>query len=336
MARGILLFSGGLDSIVAAHLLTVQSLNVRLLTFLHPFIADLQAFEERVRARGAELHCEVDFARMGEDYLEVVRNPQSGYGKNLNPCVDCRIYQLRRAKGLLEELGAQFIATGEVVGQRPMSQRRRTLELIDRRAGVEGLVVRPLCAKLLAPSRAETEGIVDRERLMDIRGRSRRRQMELAREAGIGSYPTPAGGCLLTDAGFAARAREMMEHEGLSLEGIELLKVGRHFRVSEKCRVVVGRDREENDRLRIVVGKDDLLVEPVDFKGPDCIVRGEDSEEVRRTACGLAVRYSRYESGTCRISRGGAELVVMKGGGVDEETCDRLRIGRGAAGKATR
>jgi tRNA U34 2-thiouridine synthase MnmA/TrmU len=327
MADGIVLFSAGLDSSLAARLLIVQSLNVRLVTFLNPFVPDSAAFREGVRSQAAQVGWEAEMVEMGPDYLQLIANPTKGYGKNLNPCIDCRIYQLRRAKTLLEEDGGGFIATGEVIGQRPMSQGKNTMEMIDREAGVTGLVVRPLCAKLLEPSRAEEEGVIDREKLLDIKGRSRRRQMALAKELGIESYPTPAGGCLLTDRDFSVRLRDLMGHEGLSHDGIELLKVGRQFRVADGARAAVGRDEKENARLRELLRDDDLLIEPVDFKGPDCLVRGEDSPEARATGCALIVRYSKAERGTCRVSCGGRELELIETGGLDEEACTAMRIG---------
>ena len=185
----------------------------------------------------------------GAEYIDIVRNPKYGYGKGINPCVDCRIFMFRAAKSYMEEIGASFVITGEVVGQRPMSQRRANFEMIERDSGLEGLILRPLCALNLDPTIPEKEGLVDREKLMDVAGRGRRTIMDKADELDIQDYPCPSGGCLLTDKIFSKKVRDLLEHnEAVTTKDLQLLKTGRHFRFNE-TKVVVGRDSADNQRL---------------------------------------------------------------------------------------
>lgn len=321
------MFSGGLDSLLAARLLRDQGIELHLVTFLNPFHPHLNTFPDKIRVAAATLGVEVSLVEMDDDYLDLVRTPKHGYGKNINPCIDCRIYQLKRAKKMMEQMGASFLATGEVLGERPMSQRRDALQLIEKEAGVQGFVVRPLSAKLLDPTRAETAGIVDREKFLDIRGRSRRRQMEMAAALGIDSYPTPAGGCLLTDRNFSVRLTDLIEHNRLTFSEIELLKVGRHFRISSDTKIVVGRNKDENSRMRELLLPDDVLVEPTDFMGPDAIIRGADSFETRQTACRLVVRYSKPTEGTCRVTGPDGTPSKISAASIDDEACKQMRIG---------
>lgn len=322
-----MLFSGGLDSLLATRLLRDQGINLHLVTFLNPFHPHLETFPDKIRAAATALGTDVSLVKMEDDYLDIIRNPEHGYGRNINPCVDCRIYQLKRAKKMMGEIGASFLATGEVLGERPMSQRRDALRLIEKEAGVQGIVVRPLSAKLLDPTEAETSGIVDREKLLDIRGRSRKRQMEMAAAFGIDSYPTPAGGCLLTDRNFSARVSDLIKHDRFAFHEIELLKVGRHFRFSPDTKIVVGRNKNENSRIRQLLVPDDVLVGPVGFMGPDTIIRGADSPEAREAACRLIVRYSKSAGGTCRMTAPDGTVTKISAVPLDNELCEQMRIG---------
>jgi tRNA U34 2-thiouridine synthase MnmA/TrmU len=185
----------------------------------------------------------------GDEYLEIVKSPRHGRGSAMNPCIDCRIFTLRKARSFMEEIGASFLVTGEVVGQRPMSQRDDALRSIERHSGCSGLVLRPLSARHLPPTLPEREGWVDRERFLAITGRSRKEQIRLAASFGIGDYPCPAGGCLLTDRGFSAKVRDLIENEpDFRMHDVHLLKAGRHFRV-RGIRAIVAKSEEENRRL---------------------------------------------------------------------------------------
>jgi len=211
----------------------------------------------------------------GDDFLEIIRNPRYGLGKNLNPCIDCRIYTFVKAKKLMEEMGASFIVTGEVAGQRPMSQRKDAMRLIDKRSGCEGIVLRPLSAKVLPPTIPETQGLVDRERLLAVTGRSRKTQLALAHEWGLKGYSQPAGGCLLTDPGFAGRLRDLLDDRvDISKSDLKLLRMGRHIRLRPGLKIVVGRNEEENNRITDLAGGATLF-EPNGFPGPVILASGE-------------------------------------------------------------
>jgi len=292
----IVLFSGGLDSILATRLMLDQGLEVEALHLINDFHPRLSAPGAGTPARRAARLLGVPLHEMYEPdrFLAMLRNPQYGYGSNLNPCIDCRLLLLTLAKERMAETGARFVVTGEVVGERPMSQRRDIMLAIEKRTGLTGYVVRPLSAQLLPPSIPESEGWVDRTRLLAIRGRSRKPQMALAEKFGIRDYPTPAGGCLLTDPTFAARVRDLLRHEvHLTPADIRLLKVGRHFRLAGGVRVVVGRNERENEELLALAQPQDYLLDAADYPGPTTLVRGEATQDVLREAAALTARYGK-------------------------------------------
>ncbi|NPV60776.1 MAG: tRNA 4-thiouridine(8) synthase ThiI [Actinobacteria bacterium] len=266
--RALVLFSGGLDSMLAAELLRRCGVEVTALTFVTPFFGSSNA----ERAAGA-LGLELVVADITERHLEVLKNPRYGYGKNMNPCIDCHALMARVALERLGELRADFIATGEVLGERPKSQNRQALELVARHSGAGDLLLRPLSARLLPETRPEREGWVRRDKLLDLSGRSRRRQMELAEEWGIGEYESPAGGCLLTDAGFSARLRELMLRvPGFDGADAELLKVGRHAWTGSTL-IVLGRRHAENQHLVELALPGDMLLKERDNPGPTALLR---------------------------------------------------------------
>jgi tRNA U34 2-thiouridine synthase MnmA/TrmU len=231
---------------------------------------------------------------VSEEYLDVVRHPKHGYGSNMNPCIDCRIFMMKKAKAHMEEVGASFIVTGEVLGERPMSQRRDAMRLIEKEAGLVGLILRPLSAKLLSASVPEKEGWVNREKLLKIQGRSRKPQIQLANYFGIHDYPCPAGGCLLTDPGFAKRIRDLIyHHSDFSLNEVHLLKMGRHFRLSPTLKLVVGRNEEENQKIQTFSGERDILLRLSRFPGPLSLLRGEAGEREIEKAAAITARYSK-------------------------------------------
>jgi tRNA U34 2-thiouridine synthase MnmA/TrmU len=246
---------------------------------------------------------------VSEEYLGVVKHPQHGYGRNMNPCIDCRIFMLKKAKAYMEESGAVFIVTGEVLGQRPMSQRKDAMHLIEKEAGLEGFILRPLSAKVLPTTIPEKEGWVDRERLLNISGRSRKPQIELADHYGIHDYPCPAGGCLLTDPGFAKRMKDLMVYDPqFSLNDVHLLKMGRHFRFSNGVKLVVGRNEEENQKIQTFAQGEDILLKVSGFPGPLSLLRGKLNEGDIEKAAAITVHYGKGKDlGKIEVTYKGAD-----------------------------
>lgn len=281
--------SGGLDSSLAIVLVKEQGIEPVAAHFVSPFWGREGKSPAEVTAElmGVE-HIDVP---MGEDYLEIVRNPRHGYGKNANPCIDCHLHMIRRAGALMTGLGASFLVTGEVAGQRPMSQRRDALRRIEKESGLEGLLLRPLSAKLLPETIPEREGWVDREKLLAISGRSRAEQLKLAREKGLTGYSTPAGGCLLTDPGYSRRIRDLIAHEDLTMVQAERLRLGRHFRLPRGSKLVIGRNQEENESLHASLGEGDLAIITVSCPGPTAVLAGPAVEEDLYLAASMVARY---------------------------------------------
>ncbi|MGN1359901.1 MAG: tRNA 4-thiouridine(8) synthase ThiI [Kiritimatiellia bacterium] len=269
-ARGYSLFSGGLDSMLAVAVLRRQGCDVRPLVFISPFFDGASA-RRAARHLGLELK-EVDFT---QDILELVANPPHGFGGGMNPCIDCHARMIRRAGELMRADGLDFVSTGEVVNQRPMSQTPRSLATVAHDSGLEGRLLRPLCAKLLEPTIPEQEGLIDREQLYDFHGRTRKPQMALAAELGITEYPAPAGGCLLTEKGYCRKLSDLKAHDGLvDLDHIRLLKVGRHFRLPDGTKAIVGRNRMDNQSLKTAAKPSDTLLWTVNVPGPTAYVPG--------------------------------------------------------------
>jgi len=294
--KAVGLLSGGLDSTLTVKLMIDQGVEVTVLNFISPFCTCTRKGCRHEALRVAELFdIPVKVVTVGEDYLEIIRNPEHGYGRNMNPCIDCRIFMFQKAKKHMEEIGAHFIFTGEVLGQRPMSQHRKAMKIIEKESGLEGLVVRPLSAKLLPPTFPEEKQWIDREKLLSIQGRRRIPQMELADELGIKDYPCPAGGCRLTDPNFANRLRESFERGEDTIKDIQLLKYGRHFRLKSGAKVVVGRNEEENKILNGFFEKDDVLIEVTDVGSPVVLVKKTNGKEDVKEASTLCIRYSDAE-----------------------------------------
>jgi len=332
--RAVALLSGGLDSLLATRVILDQGVEVKALNFVSAFCTctphgrSCSAALSAVRQLGVGLKT----VNTSEEFLEVVKSPKHGYGRNLNPCLDCRILMFRKARQYMHETGASFLVTGEVLGERPMSQRRDAMRLIEKEAGVKGLVVRPLSAALLQPSMPEERGWVDRSKLLGITGRSRKPQIQLAQHCGLVDYPCPAGGCRLTEPGFAARMGDLMAHApGLCLNDVQLLKVGRHFRLSPSAKALVGRDEEENGRLLALSTEADILVELMDFLGPLTVVRGEASAEDLLLSAAITVRYSKARSlKTARVALSKKDAVRKQElcvAAADEKRIAEMRIG---------
>lgn len=266
--KAVLLFSGGLDSILSYHLLNSQQIDILALRFLTPF------FKPKLKNfPSGSKHKEII---LGRDYLEIIKHPKYGYGRNLNPCIDCKIFMLNQAKEIMRKLGASFIITGEVLGQRPMSQKKPIFNLMEKETGLRGLIVRPLSAKLLKETLPEKAKIIDRLKLLDIQGRSRKVQLSLASSLGIKNYFTPAGGCLLTDAGFSRRLRDLIDSKALpSLNDIALLRLGRHFRISEGQKVIISRNEKEA-RSMLALSPEGIVIKPLGNFWLVAIIQGSE------------------------------------------------------------
>lgn len=263
-ARGIGLLSGGLDSILAVKVLLEQDLDLLGLIFVTPFFGPKPGVDlselTGIPVRPVEI---------SKKHLEMLRKPLYGYGSQMNPCIDCHALMLREAGRLMEEEGADFLFTGEVLGQRPMSQRRDSLRSVEKLSGHPGRVLRPLSAKLLPLTLVETDGLVDREKLLDISGRSRKRQMELVERYAITDYPQPGGGCMLTNEGFVNKLRELFNrYPNASAHEIEFLKWGRHFKMPGGSILAVGRNKADNEHLRGCAGSEDIFLRVMDYPGP--------------------------------------------------------------------
>jgi tRNA U34 2-thiouridine synthase MnmA/TrmU len=250
-------------------------------------------FDAQKARRGAsELGIELVVIDIGDDLLRIIEAPKYGFGKNINPCIDCHALMVRRAGERMNELGASFIATGEVVGQRPKSQMRYGLEAVERESKLKGYLLRPLSAKLLPPTVPETEGWVDREKLLGLHGRTRKPQMELAERFGIEEYESPAGGCLLTDENFARAMRDLRDHEGLTDPAVRLLSIGRQFRLSERAKLAVGRNHAENERLFSLEFPGAIYVKVIGCKGPVGVISGSPSAADEELAGAVVARYA--------------------------------------------
>ncbi len=294
--KAVALFSGGLDSTLAILTILRQGIDVKALAFLTPFnttIAGRPLYANNDVSVSKEFGFDVQTRHLTETFIDIVKNPRFGYGKNMNPCIDCRILMLNEAKIVMEEIGADFIITGEVLGQRPMSQRKDTFNRIDREAGVRDYVLRPLSAKLLNVTVPEAGGIVNRDMLYDFRGRSRKPQIDLAGKFRLIHYPAPAGGCLLTEPIFAHKLKDLLTHNPEpSVRDINLLKIGRHFRFSPVCKIIVGRDQKENEIIEALAGNSDCLITIKGYGSPTTLVSGALTNEALRIAASLCARYS--------------------------------------------
>lgn len=296
MIKALALLSGGLDSTLAVRIILEQGIEVEGINFVTIFCnctskkMGCSAGKQAAKILGIKLKV----INTTKEFLEIVKNPKHGYGKNMNPCIDCRIYMLKLAKNYMEECGASFLITGEVLGERPMSQRRVALQIIERESGLEGLILRPLSAQLLPPTIPEKEGWVDRSRLLAFQGRSRRPQIELATQLGIKDYPCPAGGCLLTDPGFALRIKDLLRFKpDFDINDVHLLKFGRHLRLSPILKAVVGRNESENKQILTFAQENDILFRLVDFPGPLTLLRGMSNQKEIELTAAITAYYSK-------------------------------------------
>ena len=311
--RAISLFSGGLDSICATRVVMAQGVEVLAVKFVSPFfgydiLRDADGYRREIRDKYG---IEADVYDISEEYLQMLRTPSHGFGKYFNPCIDCKIFMLERAKTLLDELGASFLITGEVLGQRPMSQRRDTLNVIERDSATRSLLLRPLSAKLMNPTEAELRGWVDREKLLDFSGRGRSRQIALAKSFGINDFPAPAGGCILADPILSTRIARVYQddfvvtQQNMNVADILLMLIGRQFLLPNEGWLVLGRDEKENDRLEELQEPGDIKLFIEERPGPVALLRRAvelyDNEHTRgedlEAAAALVTRYAKKSDG---------------------------------------
>ncbi len=346
MVKAVAMLSGGLDSSLAVKLVLDQGVEVVGINFNTGFCLtdhrrrmygmgargiDPQSVRNEALRTGALWRVPVELVDISEEYLEIIANPRYGYGSAINPCIDCRIFMQRKAREYMERIGARFIITGEVLGQRPMSQMLPTLRLIEKQSGCQGLILRPLSAKLLEPTLPEREGWIDREKLCDFRGRTRKPQMALAVELGLTDYPQPAGGCcFLTDHNYARRLQDLFDHGGkpLTRQQVLLLKVGRHFRLPGAAKLVVGRNEVENLFLeQQATGL--VRLSCLEVEGPLALLNSQAAREELEQAAAITARYSDGKdrerlSVLVEYPDGSREQLEVSPLPVEE--CDRIRL----------
>jgi tRNA-specific 2-thiouridylase len=326
--KAVCLLSGGLDSSLALRIVRDQGVEVIAVHCKGPFGGCTEVRDSAASAVAAALGVRLIVVPLEEAYLDIVRSPRYGYGRNINPCIDCHIYFLKQAGQIMEREGASFVITGEVVGQRPMSQRLDTLRRIERASGLVGLILRPLSARLLDETIPEASGWVRRDGLLAIAGRSRKEQLRLAGELGLKGFSAPAGGCLLTDPQFAGRVRDLIAHGSLNLHEASLLRVGRHLRLPLGSKLVVGRNQGENDDLVSRVRAGDLILTTEDCPGPTAIVAGRAAEHELGLAASIVARYSDGKLGervTVRATSQGFDRVIVAAP-LDRESTRKLLI----------
>ncbi len=324
--KAIGLLSGGLDSTLAVRLMLDEGIDVFALRFATPFSESEKGMRCALEvARKFRIHLKV--INLDKDYLGIIRKPKYGHGAGMNPCIDCKIYMLKKAKEYAKEIGAKFIFTGEVLGQRPMSQRRRALEIIEKDSGLVNKLVRPLSAKYFKKTEAEEKGWIDREKLLSIKGRSRRPQIELAKQLGITDYPSPGGGCLLTYKEFANKVRDLFLHKRkVTMRDIMPLKIGRHLRYG-KTKIIVGSNESENKQLMLLKDKSDYVFEVPGCGSPITVLQGSKTKDAIMMAARITARYSDAKTERVIVKYGketpSREISVAK---ASQEEIERYRI----------
>ncbi|MDB2445970.1 tRNA (5-methylaminomethyl-2-thiouridylate)-methyltransferase [Nitrosopumilus sp.] len=291
----VALLSGGLDSQLAIKMMQEQGFDVSAVAIKTPF-CDFDCgrgcgFE--IRERADDLDVNLKTVYLGDEYIEMLKHPKHGIGAGFNPCIDCRSMMFDAAKKHMEEIGAEFIISGEVLGQRPMSQHAPALRTIENESDLVGKIVRPLSAALLPETDPEKDGLIKRENLGMIRGRTRRGQLDMAKKYGIENPPNAGGGCLLTEPHFGIKAKDLFSHtKNPTINDIDLLKIGRHFRLDEETKFIVGRNKDENEMIKAISLPGDILLEAKDFVGPVSILRGSNAKQHLKFASSITLRYS--------------------------------------------
>lgn len=347
--RAVALISGGLDSTLSALIIKKQGVEVYGLHFAHAFNASIESFLlENINGKALEnlmasdkyavelnnvmkqVGIPLQTEQITGKIVELLRNPKYGFGKHMNPCIDCRIMQFIHAKSYMEKIGADFLITGEVVGQRPMSQMKNTIRLIEKQAGLDGLIVRPLSAKVLPESIPEKKGWIQRESLYGINGRGRKTQKILAKSLGIMEYPESAGGCRLTYEGFARKMKDLVKYKDPDANDTFLLQVGRHFRTSKYGKAVVGKNAEENGMLKKFACEGDILIEVFDGKGPTVLLRDKNSDLDLILAACLCVSHAELNGQPYKPvhywEHGSNRMSVRQVAPLEKEQIEKMRI----------
>lgn len=309
--RGLSLFSGGLDSQLAICVLREQGIEMEGVVFKSPFF-EVSSAVKTATALNMPLHVK-DFTA---DILELIEKPRHGFGTCMNPCIDCHARMLLRAGEMMAEGGFDFISTGEVLGQRPMSQRRQALDMVAKDSGIRDFVLRPLSALKLPPTIVELNGLVDRSRLLGLSGRSRKPQLELAEKYGLKDYPSPAGGCRLTEPNYSRRLKDLKEHEGLEeLRLLDLLRVGRHLRLPGGSRIIVGRQKKDNETIRAAAAPPDMLLRAVEVPGPTVLILNGSTGEDLALSFAICASYADHEGASdvlVRATQRNREAIEMR------------------------
>ncbi len=272
--KGLVLFSGGLDSILAVKILQKQNIKIQGITFKSYFFD-----AELAKKVAKKLEIDLKIIDISSEHLKIVKNPKYGYGKTMNPCIDCRILMLKKAKQIMLKQKFDFVATGEVLGERPMTQNKQSLELVEKKSGLTNYLLRPLSAKLLKPTIPEINRLINREKLFDISGRSRKKQITLTKKFKIKQYPNPSGGCLLTDLEFSKRLKKLLKiYPKYQVNDIKLLKLGRHIWF-KKTKIIIGRDEKENEKIKKLAKASNILIEMKNYPGPLTLIQELSSLE---------------------------------------------------------
>lgn len=326
--KAIGLFSGGLDSILAGKLITLQKIDVIMLCFCTPFFPCPKEKKQRLSRVCNQIGAKLKIIDITSDYIKMLSKPKYGYGKNLNPCIDCKILMLKKAKTYAKKIDAKFIFTGEVAGQRPMSQNRSTLNQILNQTKLKGKLLRPLSAKLLLETEAELKGWVDRNKLLEIHGRGRKKQIALAKKWKIKGYQSPAGGCLLTCENYCRKVTDLFKHQKQNLvQDIKLLQIGRHFRLNNNNKIIVGRNENDNKKILALNNKKGLFFEVPGHGSPVTILFGKKTAKAIRLAAELTARYSSCKDSEILVKYGKDKLnsqIIVKN--IKYNELDKYRI----------
>lgn len=327
--KAISLLSGGLDSILATELIRKQDVEVIAFNVKTPFCIPKKDGTSEASEAANQLGVPLKVVSVGKDYLRMLRNPKYGYGKNMNPCIDCKIFMIKKAKKYAKEIGADFLFTGEVLGERPKSQHGPALKVIEDEAGLKGKLLRPLSAKLLCETEAEKKGLIDRTKLCNIQGRSRKPQINMAREFGIIHFPAPAGGCLLTCEEYCKKLKDLFENKKrISIDDVALLRVGRHFRLG-KNKIIVGRNESENKILTAGKIRSDFYFELPDVVGPTTILQGPKTKNAIEIAAKLTAFYSDAKITLVKVNFGKESLNKSIVVYIPEKAdIEKLRVGK--------
>ena len=323
--KAIALFSGGLDSILAIKILQKQGIKIMAINFHSLFFSEKNAtaFSEQLKIKLKRINLEE--GRNFQEYIKIIKKPKYGYGSAINPCIDCKIFMFKKAKKILKKEKADFIVTGDVLNERPMSQTKHTLMLIEKESKLKGKILRPLSAKLLPETEAEKQGLVNRNKLLDIQGRQRKKQIALAKKYNL-SYPTPAGGCLLCEKAFASKLKDLFKYKKkIEPRDIQLLRLGRHFRY-KKNKIIVGRDKKENKKLTSLAKN--LIFEVKDWPSPITLLEGKATKKAIKIAAQLTVSHSdARDKKNVEVIYGKRKLnKLTKTSSLNKKEVDKLRI----------